>query len=140
MINKNKAPREAMVAALAFMPTKCTLTLPWRLKAEKMLRADLAVLILIKDVVYVVGIEVIASDEALQVKLIVCSFCVGCHNAYELWRKVSHLTIFAFCRLSKSSQNSACSSSLNVFEAISLRISSNSCIFVTCRSGATSIW
>ena len=53
---------------------------------------------------------------------------------------VCHLTIFAFCRLSKSSQNSACSSSLKVFEAISLRISSNSCIFVTCRSGATSIW
>ena len=48
---------------------------------------DLAVLILIKDVVYVVGIEVITSDEALQVKLIVCSFCVGCHNAYELWHK-----------------------------------------------------
>ena len=48
-----------------------------------------------------------------------------------------HLTIFAFCRLSKSSQNSACSSSLKVFEAIFLRISSNSCIFVTCKSGAT---
>ena len=47
----------------------------------------LAVLILIKDIVHIVGIEVITSDEALQVKLIVCSFCVGCHNAYELWRK-----------------------------------------------------
>ena len=50
---------------------------------------DLAVLILIKDIVHVVRIEVITSDEALQVKLLVCSFCVGCsHNALDYGAKV----------------------------------------------------
>ena len=63
---------------------------------------------------------------------------VAIHCDYELGK--CHLTIFAFCRLSKSFQNSACSSSLKVFEDISLRISSNNCVFVICRSGATSIW
>ena len=36
------APIEAMVAALAFMPTKCAWTLPCRLKAEEILNAVLS--------------------------------------------------------------------------------------------------
>ena len=46
----------------------------------------------------------ITSDEALQVKLIVCSFCVGCHNTVDLWHKGTFIKIVAKRR--KDARNS----------------------------------
>ena len=54
-------------------------------------------------------------------------------------RECSYLIFFAFRKSIMSSQKSSASVSVNPLWDISLRIASKSCIFVTCRSGATSI-
>ena len=54
-----------MVAAEAFRPTKCTLTLPWFLKAVDK-HVDLLALVLGKFIVNGSTVEVIAPDVAFQ--------------------------------------------------------------------------
>ena len=71
------APRDAMVAAEAFMPTKCTDTSPCRLKAEEMesaVASEPPVLSISTftglpgsaSMYHIIAVEVVTSDKAFQ--------------------------------------------------------------------------